>query len=187
MPDLTTHATTTNVILGASFYSGVYPSETATPAVALAFVVGSLIPDVGNLGYFALGKIRGRGMGILPATWRNARSCRWIDRHTWWGWPYKFTHSITGCVITTMFVWIIAGAPAAIGYAAGCIMHLALDVPTHEDVWLCWPIRSFRIPVPNWWKLALYRRGHANMLSAHITGVSVNAAIAWFIVYGMPL
>lgn len=183
MPDITTHAAASNAVLAGTLYSSTYTSEMVTPAVAVAFLAGSLIPDIGNIGYFVLGKIRGRGLDILPTKWRG-RIFRFVDHRSWWGMPYQFTHSLVGFMIMALLAYLIFGAPVALSYAAGHALHLTLDAPTHEDLWLLWPIAPMRVPVWNWWRMGVHRN-HSYAL--HVIGIPINCTIAWLLVYGSPL
>lgn len=121
----------------------------------IVFGLWSLLPDLGNSGYYIAARLYGRNLPLRDNLWgpRETRLFYALDRFSYWSWTYKGTHSL--CVIVAVVLFLQYLEMVYWGYiwayALGHTLHVLMDVPSHRISYIFWPlIPAWRSKDPRW-------------------------------------
>jgi membrane-bound metal-dependent hydrolase YbcI (DUF457 family) len=191
MPDIATHALAANTALVVGYAIGGGDSIAAAPAAA--FIIGSVAPDMGMVGYIIVERYRRRrsssSFAVNPKRWKK-RLFTFLDKQTYYGSGYKFMHSLL-CLVAIILpvLYFLFGPTIMLAYAFGHLLHLAMDYPLHEESWLLWPLkkhpRIVTTPEWNWWNMFPWARDNAYTINT--VGIATNAALSYVLIFGSPV
>jgi len=172
MPDINSHWLVPNVVIATSSVPAV-SAEPYSFGAALAFTIGSLAPDIGDLGYWTKMWSEGRAHAPWRSDW-SGQLFDWMDKHSWFSVPYHVTHSLLFLIMIGSLLVEYMPYDFAKWYLYGHALHLLLDLPTHDRCWLFWPIvkSPIIVPVSNWYEWRLYKK---NAWEIAIIGTPVNS------------
>ncbi len=143
---------------GSSLYEvfPIFPVHFTYPYLTTAFVcvLASVLPDLGNCGYFIVAYFSGKKLAVNSNKWgrRETRIFDLIDRKSYWSWTYKATHSalILILVMSLMFAYVGDLDPILTAYTAGHLLHILMDHVSHRISYIFWPIWTIASEDQNW-------------------------------------